>query len=70
MTVNAIAPGYVATKMVMAIKPEVLQTIIDRPDEAPGQSRKKSVRLRLPVERPVRLHHRRHHQHQRRSVHQ
>jgi acetoacetyl-CoA reductase len=29
VTVNAICPGYVATKMVMAIKPEVLQTIID-----------------------------------------
>jgi len=29
VTVNVIAPGYVATKMVMAIKPEVLQGIID-----------------------------------------
>jgi acetoacetyl-CoA reductase len=29
VTVNAIAPGYVATRMVMAIKPEILQTIID-----------------------------------------
>jgi acetoacetyl-CoA reductase len=29
VTVNVICPGYVATKMVMAIKPEVLQTIID-----------------------------------------
>ncbi len=29
VTVNAICPGYVATKMVMAIKPEVLQTIVD-----------------------------------------
>jgi acetoacetyl-CoA reductase len=29
VTVNAIAPGYIATKMVMAIKPEVLQTIVD-----------------------------------------
>lgn len=29
VTVNAIAPGYVATKMVMAIKPEYLQPIID-----------------------------------------
>ncbi len=29
VTVNAIAPGYVATAMVMAIKPEVLQSIID-----------------------------------------
>jgi len=29
VTVNAITPGYVATKMVMAIKPEILQTIID-----------------------------------------
>jgi len=29
VTVNAIAPGYVATKMVMAIKPEVLQSIIE-----------------------------------------
>ncbi|MCX8145092.1 MAG: acetoacetyl-CoA reductase [Azovibrio sp.] len=29
VTVNAIAPGYVATKMVMAIKPEILQSIID-----------------------------------------
>ncbi len=29
VTVNAIAPGYVATKMVMAIKPEILQTIVD-----------------------------------------
>ena len=29
VTVNVIAPGYIATKMVMAIKPEVLQTIID-----------------------------------------
>jgi len=29
VTVNAICPGYVATKMVMAIKPEVLQSIID-----------------------------------------
>ncbi len=29
VTVNAIAPGYGATKMAMAIKPEVLQTIVD-----------------------------------------
>ena len=29
VTVNVIAPGYIATKMVMAIKPEVLQTIVD-----------------------------------------
>ena len=29
VTVNAICPGYVATKMVMAIKPEILQSIID-----------------------------------------
>lgn len=29
VTVNAITPGYVATAMVMAIKPEVLQSIID-----------------------------------------
>jgi len=29
VTVNAIVPGYVASKMVMAIKPEILQTIID-----------------------------------------
>jgi acetoacetyl-CoA reductase len=29
VTVNVIAPGYVATQMVMAIKPEVLQSIID-----------------------------------------
>jgi len=29
VTVNAIAPGYVATKMVMAIKPEILATIVD-----------------------------------------
>ena len=29
VTVNAIAPGYVATKMVMAIKPDILQAIID-----------------------------------------
>ncbi len=29
VTVNAIAPGYIATKMVLAIKPEVLQSIID-----------------------------------------
>jgi acetoacetyl-CoA reductase len=29
VTVNVIAPGYIATKMVMAIKPEVLQSIVD-----------------------------------------
>ncbi|MDR2926473.1 MAG: acetoacetyl-CoA reductase [Azoarcus sp.] len=29
VTVNAIAPGYVATKMVMKIKPEILQGIVD-----------------------------------------
>ena len=29
VTVNVIAPGYISTKMVMAIKPEVLQSIID-----------------------------------------
>ncbi|MDR3323156.1 MAG: acetoacetyl-CoA reductase [Zoogloeaceae bacterium] len=29
VTINAIAPGYVATKMVTAIKPEILQGIID-----------------------------------------
>ena len=29
VTVNAVAPGYIATKMVLAIKPEVLQSIID-----------------------------------------
>ena len=44
VTVNAIAPGYVATKMVMAIKPDILQGIIDsvpmkrlaRPEEIGG----------------------------------
>ena len=29
VTVNAIAPGYIATKMVLAIKPEILQGIVD-----------------------------------------
>lgn len=29
VTVNAIAPGYIATKMVMAIKQEILQGIVD-----------------------------------------
>ena len=29
VTVNVIAPGYIATKMVMAIKPEILQGIVD-----------------------------------------
>ena len=29
VTVNVIAPGYIATAMVMAIKPEILQGIID-----------------------------------------
>jgi acetoacetyl-CoA reductase len=29
VTVNAICPGYVATQMVMAIKPEILQSIVD-----------------------------------------
>jgi acetoacetyl-CoA reductase len=29
VTVNAIAPGYVATKMVMAIREDVLKSIID-----------------------------------------
>lgn len=29
VTVNAIAPGYIGTDMVMAIKPEILQTIVD-----------------------------------------
>lgn len=29
VTVNAICPGYVATPMVMAIKPEILQGIVD-----------------------------------------
>jgi acetoacetyl-CoA reductase len=29
VTVNAIAPGYVATKMVMAIREDVLKTIVD-----------------------------------------
>ena len=29
MTVNVIAPGYIATAMVMAIQPEILQGIID-----------------------------------------
>jgi len=29
VTVNAIAPGYVATKMVMAIREDILKTIID-----------------------------------------
>ena len=44
VTVNAIAPGYVATKMVMAIKQDILQDIIDsvpmkrlaRPEEIGG----------------------------------
>jgi acetoacetyl-CoA reductase len=29
VTVNAIAPGYVATKMVMAIREDILQSIVD-----------------------------------------
>ena len=44
VTVNAITPGYVATPMVMAIKPEILQSIIEtvpmkrlaRPEEIGG----------------------------------
>jgi acetoacetyl-CoA reductase len=39
VTVNVICPGYVATKMVMAIKPEVLQSIIDTvPMKRSGQA--------------------------------
>lgn len=30
VTVNAIAPGYIATKMVLAIKPEILKGIVDQ----------------------------------------
>eukprot|EP01106_Pelomyxa_sp_JSP_P011645 TRINITY_DN306_c0_g1_i3.p3 TRINITY_DN306_c0_g1~~TRINITY_DN306_c0_g1_i3.p3 ORF type:complete len:121 (+),score=56.09 TRINITY_DN306_c0_g1_i3:59-421(+) len=29
VTVNAIAPGYIATKMVLAVKPEVLKGVVD-----------------------------------------
>jgi acetoacetyl-CoA reductase len=29
VTVNAITPGYVATKMVMAIREDILQSIVD-----------------------------------------
>ena len=30
ITVNAVAPGYVNTEMVAAIRPEVLKTIVDK----------------------------------------
>ena len=44
VTVNTISPGYVATEMTRAIKPEILQSIVDqipmgrmaRPDEIAG----------------------------------
>ena len=69
VTVNAICPGYVATKMVMAIKPEVLQTIIDsvpmkrlaKPEEIGGA-------CAYLASEHCWLHDRRDDEHQRRSV--
>ena len=69
VTVNAIAPGYVATKMVMAIREDVLEEHHrHHPDEAPGQAGGNGRAVLLPGFRPGRLHDRRHHEHQRRPL--
>ncbi len=71
VTVNTISPGYIGTKMVMAIPKEVLDTQDPAadPDGAPGQAGRSGRPGRLPGLRRGRVRHRRQHRHQRRPAH-
>ena len=71
VTVNTISPGYIGTKMVMAIPKEVLD-IEDHsadPDGPARQARGSRGTRRLPVERRSGVRHRRQHRDQRRPAH-
>ena len=71
ITVNAICPGYIATEMVQAVDPEVLEDEDHAadPGRPPRQARGDRPRGRLPRRRRGRLHHRLDAVHQRRPVH-
>ena len=69
VTVNAIAPGYVATKMVMAIREDVLKSIVDTiPMKRLAKPEEMGAPVLLPGLRSGRLHDRRHAEHQRRPA--
>nr|CAA37101.1 unnamed protein product [Azospirillum brasilense] len=66
VTVNAIAPGYIGTDMVMAIRETSASDHRQRPDEAPGPSGRDRRRGVLPRVGDRRLRHRLDPEHQRR----
>ena len=71
ITVNTIAPGYVATEMVMAVPKDVLDTKIIPliPVGPPRRVRRDRARGRVPRGRRGRLRHRRLPRRQRRPLH-
>jgi NAD(P)-dependent dehydrogenase (short-subunit alcohol dehydrogenase family) len=71
VTVNTISPGYIGTKMVMAIPQEVLDSKILPliAQVAPGQAGRSRRPGGLPGVGRSGLRHRRQHLHQRRSAH-
>ena len=71
VTVNTISPGYIGTKMVMAI-PQGSARLEDHsadPDGPARQARRSRGTGRLPVERGSRVRHRREYRDQRRPAH-
>ena len=71
ITVNVIAPGYIATEMVQAVPEEVLKTKILPliPVGRLGEAEEIARAVRVPGRRRGRLHHRLDALHQRRPVH-
>jgi acetoacetyl-CoA reductase len=53
VTVNAIAPGYIGTEMVMAIREDILKGIIDTVPMKRLASRKKSAHAVRPTWPPT-----------------
>ena len=70
VTVNSVSPGYVGTSLVMAMKPEIVESIVAQvPRGAPGQAGGDRRGGRLPLQRRRGLHDRRRHRGQRRPAH-
>ena len=69
VTVNAIAPGYTDTAMVSAVRPDILEQILEScPGRSPRRAGRDRARRRLSCRRRRRLHHRHHAVHQRRQA--
>ena len=68
ITVNCVAPGFIATEMVAAIPEAALEKVVEKiPQRRLGTSRRGRARRALSARGRIELHHRRGLQHQRRT---